>query len=242
MRSSPYLYNEPRYDIRGAFESDLDASFFYASSALLNISRNFRGGKGSGLGGMRNYFEELGPMPSVNFFTAQYLVRLWDQPLNDSQIVEYSDRNIYNMFYNNENMVYDKSKYDEMEEYDPNLMVYDDDNSEVLIKFIDDPSYKYERHLFDKNGKKIEAVYDPEDEDYSIANDWRVTSKSISESFTLNTLYSEFEKVPKFNSKILKTKRYDAFRFNTEMILPRTALGSEDEDDRKYIGAKGNQE
>jgi len=80
MRSSPYLYSEPRYDVRNAFESDIDASFFYASSALLNIGRSFRGGKGVGLGGMRNYFEELAPMPSVNFFTAQYLVRLWDEP------------------------------------------------------------------------------------------------------------------------------------------------------------------
>jgi hypothetical protein len=113
MRSSPYLNQEPRFDLNGAFESDQDASFFYASSALLNISRNYRGKKGAGLGGMRNYFEELGPMPSVNFFTAQYLVRLWDEPLTSKQISDYSDRNIYNMFYNTDSMVYDKSQYDD---------------------------------------------------------------------------------------------------------------------------------
>jgi len=142
------------------------------------------------------------------------------------------------MFYNNENMVYDKSKYEDMEDYDPNLMVYDDENSEVMIKFIDDSSYKYEKFLYDKNGKRMEVVYDPEDEDYALSNDWRVTSKSISESFTLSTLYKEFEKVPKFNAKILKTKRYDAYRFNTEMIMPSQISNANGDDDRS-IGAKG---
>lgn len=58
IRSNPYLYSQPRYDMRASFENDTDAGFFYNSLALLNMTRFFREKENNKVGGMRNFFEE----------------------------------------------------------------------------------------------------------------------------------------------------------------------------------------
>lgn len=195
FKKSPLLYKTPRIDARQVFINDTESAFFLAGSALYNMSSYWRG-KNSKYGSMRNYFEELAPMPSTNMFSGQYLVRLWDSEPEAEDIEYYSQNNIYKLFYNEDC-----------------IQPEDQEIGCKLIGLIDDNTYKYERKLYDKNGELIKINYNEDNEDYNINNDWHVTCKSISECYNLATCYEELENLPALKTKIIKGKKDDALKF-----------------------------
>jgi len=190
---------------------------------------------------MRNYFEELVPMPSTNYFTSQYLVRLWDTKPSEEEIKQYADSNIYTLFHNYESCIYNKDDviqagYD-FYNNNSNAVDYGDKN-EVLIKYIDDHSYKYDKVLYDNYGKKIELL-NCDDEDYAIQNDYRVTQRSLSESFTVSSYYKEINKIPDFQTKAIKSSKYEPFYHDRTVVFPHCAHNSKSGD---KIGSKDRKE